>query len=108
MKLLISAKMFFDSGRKTKRKFSVKDGWRLFAFSLHYGHSAFICSILIHAIFPFPKKLSERKIYAADTAAAYVCCFLTLNSYFLLGLSSRVVSRPLILDPSLHAFLKEI
>jgi hypothetical protein len=61
MKLLTSAKMFFDSGRKTKRKFSVKDGQRLLAFSQRYRRSAFICSILIQAIFPFLKRLGETK-----------------------------------------------
>jgi hypothetical protein len=46
---------------KTKRKFSVKDGQRLLAFSQRYRRSTFICSILIHAIFPFLKRLSETK-----------------------------------------------
>ena len=62
MKLLTSAKMFFDSGRKTKQKFSVKDGQRLLAFSQRYRRSAFICSILIQAIFPFLKRLGETRI----------------------------------------------
>jgi hypothetical protein len=62
MKLLTSARMFFDSGRKRKRKFSVKDGQRLLAFSQRYRRSAFIFSILIHAIFPFLKRLGETCI----------------------------------------------
>src|SRR5437867_8694728 len=61
MKLLTSPKMFFDSGRKTKQKFSVKDGQRLLAFSQRYRRSAFICSMLIQAIFPFLKRLVETK-----------------------------------------------
>jgi hypothetical protein len=61
MKRLTSAKMFFNSGRKAKPKFSVKDGQRLLAFSQRYRRSAFICSILIQAIFPFLKRLGETK-----------------------------------------------
>jgi hypothetical protein len=34
-----------------KRKFSVKDGQRLLAFSQRYGRSTFICSILIQQYF---------------------------------------------------------
>ena len=56
---LTSAKMFFDSGRKTKRKFSAKNGRRLLPFSQRCRRSASICLILIRAIFPFPKRLSE-------------------------------------------------
>jgi hypothetical protein len=44
-----------------KTKFSVKDGQRLLAFSQRYRRSAFICSILIQAIFPFLKRLGETK-----------------------------------------------
>ena len=61
MKLLTSAKMFFDSGRKTKRKFSVKDGQTLLAFSQRYRRSVFVCSILIQAIFPFLKRVGETE-----------------------------------------------
>src|SRR5262249_3855038 len=59
------AKMFSSSGRKTKRKFSAKDGQRLLAFSQRYRRSASVCSILIHAIFPFLKRLGETKFSQA-------------------------------------------
>ena len=73
MNLLTSAKMFFDSGRKTKRKFSVKGGQKSLAFSQRYRRSAFICSILIQAIFPFLKRLGETKsVTAASTAVEIV------------------------------------
>ena len=55
------SEMFSNSGRKTKQKFSVKDGQRFLVFSQHYRRSTSICSISIQAIFPFLKSLGENE-----------------------------------------------